>query len=240
MIVPLPRALKHGDSGRDVLMLKRALSRAHYRKWGRGFTKGFGAELVNDVKRFQRDHGLKADGVYGPTTHKKLARFYDHYGASVMLRLVPQQPEEVSQALIAYNNRNLVRYTQTSLRMMIVRNKIKDLRKWFTKNQILWEDCSSFVTGLYYIAGRKDPNGYSPGYPGYGYTGTLAVHGKRVSFPKLGDLALYGGFPYKHTTICVGFKNSVPSVVSQGSDAGPLLSPFNYRSDFSHWRNYGR
>lgn len=242
MIIPLPRTLKRGDKGKDVLMVKRALSEAKYRPWGFGFSTGFGSRLEKDIKNFQKDHNLKVDGVYGLATHKLLAPYFDAYGAKTMVELMPDTPVEVQAALVTYNNNSLVRYTQTASRMMIVRYKLKPLdtlRNWFRAGKQLWEDCSSSVTGYFYIAGKKDPNGYVPGYPGYGYTGTLSTHGVRVSSPKPGDLGFYGGgWPYHHVVICVGFKNGVPMVVSHGSDRGPLFLAYNYRGDFSHWRRY--
>lgn len=241
MIVPLPRSLKLGDKGADVLMVKRAISIAGYRRWGFGFTQGFGKLLQKNVAQFQKDHGLDPDGEYGPETHKKLAPYFDAFGAKTMLSLMPTIPVRVQAALVAYNNARLLRYSQ-DVRMQIVRFKLRPLdrlRSWLQAGKQLWEDCSSSSTGYFYIEGLPDPNGYDPGYPGLGFTGTLSVHGKRVATPKIGDLGFYGaGWPYHHTVMCVGFKNGVPRVVSFGSDPGPFLLPYNYRSDFSHWRTY--
>jgi hypothetical protein len=239
VIVPLPRELREGDVGQDVIMVQRALARAQIRKWGM-WRKRWKPAMTKLVKRFQYQNGLPVDGVYGSRTHKKLARYFDAYGASVMVELA-KAPVEVRQAMIGYNRRERIGYTQSSARMMIVREKIADLRRWFQgTSRTLWEDCSSFATGLYKIGGRPDPNGYRPGYPGYGYTGTLSVHGARVSRPDPGDLGFYGAYPYTHVVICVGFKNGRPLVVSLGSSPGPLLLDYAYRSDFSHWRRYVR
>jgi hypothetical protein len=248
MLVPFVRNLKLGDKGKDVLMVKRALAVAPipgskpkktYRKWGWAFTQSFGGQLKKDIERFQKDHGLKVDGEYGPETHKKLAKYFDSYGAKTMISLLPTTPVCVQAAMVAMNNRGLVHYSQ-STRMMIVRYGIKPLAKlidWFKRGKQLWEDCSSSSTGFYYIEGRPDPN--DCGYNGLGYTGTLVVHGTRVSTPQPGDLGFYGsGWPYHHVVICVGIKNGVPMVVSHGSENGPLLLPYNYRGDFSHWRRY--
>lgn len=106
-------------------------------------------------------------------------------------------------------------------------------------------DCSSFVTwclwnGLYYeyrlddIVNGEDWRG--------GYTGTLAQHGRQVKHLKNvlhGDLVLYGKPPtYEHVAIIVGTKHSTPIVVSNGSEAGPFLLPYNYRSDVGEIRRY--
>lgn len=71
----IPRTLKPGTHGRAVKHLKRRL-RAHrvdrkgkWRKYHNGF---YGPSTVRAVKRFQRRHNLKADGIVGPTTWRKL------------------------------------------------------------------------------------------------------------------------------------------------------------------------
>lgn len=241
MIVPYTRALHRGSKGIDVLATKRALAHAHYRRWGFGFTKTAGPRWVTDIRKFQKDHGLKQDGQYGPKTHAKLARYFDRYGARLMSLKKKQlqqatigrgPAEAVHQAIVAYNNAGLVHYTQSGLRMEIVRRGIKDLAKWFAARNSLYEDCSSSSTGFYYIAGMPDPNDLH--YNGQGFTGTIAVHGRRVSTPAPADLGLYGSYPYRHVVIYVGGGRCV----SHGSESGPKLTSPYYRSDFSHWRRY--
>jgi len=61
-------------------------------------------------------------------------------------------------------------------------------------------DCSQFVTKCFYHAHRADPNGMN--YNG-GYTGTLGVHGRRVSSPAPGVLCLVGNYPYHHVELCI-------------------------------------
>lgn len=58
-------ALSRGDSGQDVLALQIALSQAGYRV---GQDGEFGPGTESAVMRFQRQHGLKADGEVGPLT----------------------------------------------------------------------------------------------------------------------------------------------------------------------------
>jgi len=62
------RELKRGSRGRDVVVLKKRLF-AH-KRWSRalGFTSGFGPLTERQVKRFQHDKQLSADGVAGPQT----------------------------------------------------------------------------------------------------------------------------------------------------------------------------
>lgn len=240
MIVPFTRTIKQGNTGIDVLATKRALAHAGYRRWGFGFTKRAGARWAKDIRRFQSQHGLHVDGQYGPKTHAKLARYFDAYGARLMAlykKRMSTAPAGVAgavhAAIIAYNNAWRTHYTQGSARMMIVRYHIHDLAKWFAGGHHLYEDCSSSSTGFYYIGGLRDPNNL--GYNGQGYTGTLSVHGRRVSTPAPGDLGFYGGgWPYHHVVIYVGNGRCV----SHGSESGPKLTTPYYRGDFSHWRRY--
>lgn len=93
-------------------------------------------------------------------------------------------------------------------------------------------DCSAFATLVYKEAGAPDPNGR--GYDGYGYTGTLAAYGTRVSGPPQAlDLAFYGGpYPYGHVAVCI----NAEEVVSFGHT--PIERyPIRYREDFvGIWR----
>ncbi|HSS57269.1 MAG TPA: peptidoglycan-binding domain-containing protein, partial [Solirubrobacteraceae bacterium] len=59
----LPK-LHHGDRGRSVAKLQRALHLGDDGVFGRG--------TLHAVKRFQRAHGLTADGVVGPATWSAL------------------------------------------------------------------------------------------------------------------------------------------------------------------------
>lgn len=234
-IVPLPRELRYKPTymrGQDVLALQRALAASGHRKWG-NFTGAFGRGTKRNVQGFQESVRLRTDGVYGINTHKKLAKYYDQYGTFLMNKVNKKIHEKkprviiVSYATFGYNNRYKIHYTQSSLRMYGVRNKIRPPRIPY------YEDCSSFSTWTYWGAGVPDPNGLR--YNGWGYTGTLVQHGNRTSNPQPGDLAFYGyRAPYHHVTIYIGNGRCI----SHGSEVGPLLLPVHYRSDFSHYRRY--
>lgn len=75
-----------------------------------------------------------------------------------------------------------------------------------------------------------------------GYTGTLAQHGRQVMHLKNvlpGDAVLYGPAPtYEHTAMVVGHRDGKPLVISHGSEPGPFLLPFDYRSDVGQIRRY--
>lgn len=133
-------------------------------------------------------------------------------------------------ALIAHRLKGLVHYTQSSKRMTIVR---KRLIPPFGKT-VIYEDCSSAATGLYYMAGLHDPNELH--FNGTGYTGTLCQNGRRVRSggPKLGDLVFYGSPPYSHVAVYYGDG----MVWSHGHEGGPVLVPIDYRSDRGEIRRY--
>lgn len=227
--VPLRRTVKGGMKGNDCYAIKRALKR-------KGFSKNltlkgptrfkFGVRAVENLKAFQRRYRIKADGVYGPATHRKMVDSggFDKYGRYLM-STAPKtaaatgvRDRIVAAAKFGANHRGGIRYTQSNLRMYGVRNKIRIPRV------TPYEDCSSFATWCYWHAGAPDPNGR--GYDGYGFTGTQAARGKRITTPKPGDLIFYGSGPnYSHVTVYIG--NGL--CVSHGSEAGPMVLNYKYR-----------
>lgn len=226
---PQQRTIKRGMKGRDVIATKHALKVAGF-KTALNLTSGrAGGAWQENLKRFQRKHGLKADGQYGPATHKALKPYMAKVPYAVWLwnhYTLPKQPTAsrratiVNTALYGARVSGSIHYTQSSLRMYGVRNKIKP------PGIPRYEDCSSFSTWCYWVAGAADPNGL--GYNGQGYTGTLAAHGRAVSPSQArpGDLVFYGGgFPYTHVAIYIGGGK----VVSHGSERGPIVTSMYYR-----------
>ena len=221
-VVPLKRNLRKGMIGPDVVALKRALRRSkNYSPPGGRCTNQFGKELRKAVVRYQKKKKLKADGVYGPATHRALLRWYDKHGAYLMGRAPMPSGETfrekiVNEARWGYNHRSGIHYRQT-----------RPIRRYgHALPQTL--DCSGFATECYRKAGVEDPNRL--GYNGQGFTGTLAAHGRSVSLAgaKPGDLVFYGGgYPYHHVAVYVGYGR----VISHGSEGGPYLVPVDYRSD---------
>jgi hypothetical protein len=206
-IVRLLRALKRGMKGNDALAVKRALAAAGYRAHlvlGGRFRFVFGRWAAFQLRRFQRAHGLQADGVYGARTHAKLARYFDAYGAWLMEHAPHPDPLSddairrriVANALFTYNCRGRMAYTQGSHRMDPIRHRLH------RPHVPTPGDCSSTVTWDYWEAGARDPNGN--GYNGLGFTGTLASHGRWTTHTRPGDLDLYGWAPFHHVTINVG------------------------------------
>ncbi len=252
-VVPYRRQIKRGARGRDVIAVKRALSRSGLLPWaGWGFTTTFGPLAVSGLKKFQARVKLKQDGVYGPATHAALARHrhkgvqaFDAYSVFLLQNLDIKTPEEkrrdavVAAAMFGYNNRAQISYTQSGSRMEGVRNRLVPPR--FGR----WEDCSSWATFCYYVADRlvggvPNPNGVlvrGEKWPPYGYTGTFVDNGRVVSWDdtKPGDCLFYGrrAIP-AHMAIYVGQGRAV----GHGSESGPNMTARSYRSDYSHARSY--
>lgn len=137
-------------------------------------------------------------------------------------------------ALLAHRQKGKVHYTQGARRMTIVRRKL--IPPFGTA--VIYEDCSSAVTGLYYMAGLRDPNELH--YSGWGYTGTLCQHGWKVrGSTQVGDLVFYGygGPPWHHVAIVYSLAEGV-RVWSHGHEGAPEILPINYRSDTRQVRRY--
>jgi cell wall-associated NlpC family hydrolase len=223
--VPFKRTVKLGTVGPDVIAIKRAMNAAAKRRIGTGHTRLFGPYAVRNLKTFQRSKGLTADGVYGLYTHRKLAPYIDSYGrwlmgqTKVLSSADLKRQKIVATAMHGVANRYGIHYTQSSLRMMGVRYRIKP------PGYPRYEDCSSFATWCYWVAGVNDPNGL--GYNGFGFTGTLAANGTRISTAQMrpGDLIFYGSYPHSHVTIYVGSGRCV----SHGNESGPSLLHYAYR-----------
>lgn len=236
MSLPFYRELKEGSKGDDVFAVKRALGRAKYMKLA-GLTRTFGRFSVIALKRFQKDSGLASDGVYGPKTHAKLLRYFDAYSESLYAKATPEKLSVrdliVKNALYFASIEPRVHYTQSSLRMSIVNWKLRPpVPEW----RQVYEDCSSFATGCYWLAGAPDPNGRR--YDGQGYTGTLWPRGRRVVNLQPGDLVFYGwdyriGAP-EH--VAVYYKPDL--VISHGSEGGPVIRPIHYRGDMRGVKSY--
>lgn len=234
-VVPFRRSLKRGSRGRDVVAVKRALSRALPRifRWQKRFSPIFGPFTIRALKHFQRTRGLKPDGQYGPKTHAKLARHFDDYAVKYLWRAKAGKTGEaakrdaiVAAAYLTYRNRHSIGYTQGPSRMMGVTHRLKPPR--FPT----WADCSAICTWYYYVAGAPDPNGR--GYDGFGFTGTMRAHGHEVSSPQPGDDVHYGSGTGRHVGTSVGGSRHI----GHGSSAGPLLLGNWYRDDLSHYRSH--
>lgn len=240
--VPLVRSLHRGSRGPLVRELQRALIHRGIRPSRQGAPAYFGLRTRAQVALVQRRARIApATGGYGVRTHRVMAGSYDARGVMVLRNawLAKLRAEAAARArakaraaaaartsgaaarLVAYTrwaerNAWAFHYSQGGLRGTYSRTgKVYSLPQWL--------DCSMYVTNAYRAAGLRDPNGF--GFNGYGYTGTLVVHGTRVfGVPRAGDLVFYGS-PISHVAIATGGGY----VSSHGSEPGPLHVRWNYR-----------
>lgn len=143
-------------------------------------------------------------------------------------------------AILALHHGPELHYTQTAARWEGIDKRLIARKGQFPKHA----DCSSFFTWCVW-------NGVLPfdlddivngmGWRA-GYTGTMAENGREVLHVKnvlRADAVLYGqGPPYVHTAFVVGHRHGKPMVISNGSEPGPFLLPYDYRSDVGEIRRY--
>lgn len=233
LLIPFGREIRLGNSGPDCRAVKRALARAGFGpKLLAGITPIFGKYAVLNLRHFQNANKLDVDGVYGKTTHTKLTPHFDTLAEQWYLSYESTRHKVVEAARYFVGIEPRVHYTQGPARMTIVRQRLVPP---IATAKHVYEDCSSFDTGCYWIGGAKDPNGR--GYDGYGFTGTLALHGHPVSLreAKPADLVFYGwGYPWHHVAMYIG--NGL--VISHGTERGPVVVPIDYRRDRGEIRAY--
>lgn len=143
----------------------------------------------------------------------------------------------VAAARVALEKRDRVHYTQDARRWDGIDNGRFARRGDFPR----YADCSAFTTwctyqGVRFYNLRDVVNGQNWLA---GYTGTQLTHGKRVvhvSNLERGDFVLYGrpGSTGAHVALYVGGG----LVISHGSEGGPYLLPYDYRSDVMQFRRY--
>lgn len=144
-------------------------------------------------------------------------------------------------ALLGLHNASALHYTQSDQRWEGIANHDVAVKGQFPRHA----DCSAFATwclwnGLYVPFKHTDVVNGTEWESGY--TGTMINHGKEILHTEnvvRGDCVLYGrdGVP-EHTAIVVSHKGGHPIVVSNGSESGPYLLPYNYRSDVLQFRRY--
>lgn len=95
--VPFGEVLRLGSTGTQPVAVKRGLWHAGFREdWSSLGDAAIAAEVLGDVavgnlETFQRYHGLKADGVYGPGTHAVLRGSFDPYAVQ-LYKAKPKPP----------------------------------------------------------------------------------------------------------------------------------------------------
>ncbi len=136
-------------------------------------------------------------------------------------------------AILGYHNRDRMHYSQGSRRWEGINKNLKAYQGHYPN----YADCSAFVTwclwnGLEHFHRPDVVN--KEAWKG-GYTGTMLQNGRRVSSPIPADAIIYGhGGTGEHTAIYTGGG----LVVSFGSEPGPLLLPWRYRTDIMSVRRY--
>lgn len=255
--VAFPRPLVIGSKGKDVIAVKRALSRAGYMKWG-VFTPTWGEFARNATHAFQSDHGLKKAG-YGPKTHEKLRTTHRAgsktewaFGAyeveimhEVFLKLHANPETKIRTAIVQmwrylYMNRAYIGYSQhRPFPLLHLGDVIKG-------KSYAWDCSGNFEIG-HFAAGAKCPSvsggrrlTWAEG--GVGYTGTIMAGGRKCTKDELkaGDAVLYGfttsptpAFPYGSPTHVAGWEgDAYDSVFSLGHY--PMVhTNYRYRHDIN-------
>lgn len=150
---------------------------------------------------------------------REKAKEKEHAASSV----VEKRKVMLAALALAYRNAGSVHYTQGALRFQGIRNNLHANRGQFPN----YADCSSLLTwGGWNGCGFGGPDVFNGANWAYGYTGTLATHGERLTSLVLGAAVLYGnGWPYVHVSAYCGGG----FCFSHGSEIGPLKIPYNYR-----------
>lgn len=228
--------------GSPLTVTQRALKRGGYPNVvARGY---YGSNTKKAIWNIQKKAGLVPTGNIGRRVWAIIdAHFLNAKEKAQITAYVRQKRAEEAKAaaltsrsakvgriidagLVMISHAGAVHYTQSSLRMQGVRKKIR------LPNYPVWEDCSSSCTWLYWQADAPDPNGFTPPYPGWGWTGTLRKNGKQVSLAEAlpGDLVFYGPGPdFTHVACVLKGSGREARCFSHGSERGPLYVNIGYR-----------
>lgn len=234
---PFPGTMRPGDRGGAVGPMQRALQ-----EWGKtrknddkvrkyGPTGVWAKPTTAQLKHYQDAAGLDQTGIYGPHTHRKLAKWYTDGGAKILQRIAAERAEAQKRARMVYWCRTTAGkdwiYSgpgspTISKRMDIVRNDIKNPARGG-----IFEDCSSGATGLAYLSKLPDPN--RNGYAGWGNTTTMIANRAHLPLSQLqpGDYVFYGTSIFHITHVAIYLGNGL--VWSFGSEPTPRILKLNYR-----------
>lgn len=201
---------------------------------GQGPLGGPGREFLQRIQRHMI--ALKRNGkrVYPKVTASGVL------DAATRAALAPDRPswqdEFVRIAKQDCANPNAAYYTQGAQRWQGVKviygkTKVQQVIPYLRSG-----DCSAGYTrwvlwGLQQQLGRVPHDVVNNCRWQAGYTGTIGATCKRVSKPQVGDAVLYGRSPFHHV---VGVLDPETKLcASHGSNAGPNLVKWDYRSDFA-------
>jgi hypothetical protein len=237
----MPRSLRAGDRGPDVLAMQQGL-RAALGSTARNSQKGvYGSLTIRDVQAFKRGWTRDLDGqVFGANAWSHLEKYLGAKQRKLIQQAaaleVARQNEAaearirgliVAEANWALANNGLFVYRQ-------VRPMPPSLRVLQARDEV---DCSAFVTLCFKAGGAPDPNGR--GYDSQGFTGTLWGRGTAIASPGPSDLAFYGrmGGVFGDTPEHVALVVEPGWVVSDGHT--PISKyPLHYRRDYVGSRHY--
>jgi hypothetical protein len=219
-LVPFKRELHLGMQGKDVRALQRALRKADCRN--HPATGDFRKATRRQVLRFKRRHHLPRNhGKVGKEMWAKLQPYFDGYDYYLCTHMHTSPPisDKTSRAVKTawwYLGNKPHHYLQQRPMIGTAPPPSDDD----------YMDCSEFQYVNIKSAGLPDPSGYS--YPNYGNTDSFLAHLKHASGPAYGVLVFYSN--PGHVALCVGKQGGVWMVISHGSEGGPLLLPYNYRT----------
>lgn len=96
-MTPFRQLIRQGQSGADVLAVKRTMVRMHVAGSGGMITSGkqrkyAGNSFTNCIKRVQRNHKIRQDGIYGKGTHEVIAPHFSKYEVWLYKRATMRQP----------------------------------------------------------------------------------------------------------------------------------------------------
>lgn len=96
-MTPFRQIIRQGQSGSDVVAVKRAMQRMNVPGSGAlnlslRRRKFAGASFTKCVKTLQRGHKLHQDGIYGKKTHELVAPHFDAYGRLLYRRAKIRKP----------------------------------------------------------------------------------------------------------------------------------------------------
>lgn len=101
------RLLKRGSKGEDVRTLQELLMQIGYELPRYGADGDFGAETEIAVQKFQRTHGLDADGKYGQLTHAEMMGVVAEMSAEDENENDTEQPESVKYVAVTGGSVNV-------------------------------------------------------------------------------------------------------------------------------------
>jgi Putative peptidoglycan binding domain len=230
-VVPYTRKLHLGSTGRDVIAVKRALSRAGFMDWG-DFTPLWGRYAVTACKNFQKAKRLKQSGEYTFATHEALRKAHRKGsktewafgGLSIaMMHGADTTPEE----RIRYRIVDFLNWTILHRDMISYRQYRPNDPHCIPLREHWYADCSEYAKTSYLCSGAKSPDGLDWQW---GSTYSFREHGRAISLDhaKIGDMVFYTR--PDHVGVLRAKVKGVWYVSEHGSDAGPLNVPANYRS----------